>query len=177
MIKNIKVLVLGDSYSGKTTLIKKMVGQSIKNINITLGIDFFQKKSKDTLIQMYDAGGNAEIFKMISTYLRNVDLIILTYDLNNNNNYKSICKWLDIINIFSKPILLIGNKKDLKNYTPKIPKDILDKHNILGHEEISCFNSFDYLLILNFLEKFLENKYIDKKNDEKNNLSCLPIYF
>ena len=131
MINNIKVLIIGDSYSGKTTLIKKIIGQPIKNINITLGIDFFQKKSKDTLIQMYDAGGNDQIFKIISTYLKNVDLIILTYDLNNNNNFKSICKWLDIIKIYSKPILLIGNKKELKNYTPKIPKTILDTMEII----------------------------------------------
>jgi len=167
MINNIKVLILGDSYSGKTTLIHKIIGQPIKNINVTLGIDFFQKKNNNNLIQIYDAGGNRDLFNIISVYLKNIDLIILIYDLNSVHNNKSIRKWFDIIKNYSKPILLIGNKKELKNYTPKIPKEILDKHNIIGHEEISCFNENDYHIILEYIDNFFKNKFINTESEEE----------
>ena len=44
MTNNVKVLILGDSASGKTTLVKKIMNEPIENIYITFGVDFFQKK-------------------------------------------------------------------------------------------------------------------------------------
>jgi small GTP-binding protein len=178
MTNNVKVLILGDSASGKTTLVKRIMNEPIENIYITFGVDFFQKKNKDTLVQMYDAGGNNKLFDIISIYLKNIDIIILTYDVSNRKNFKSIDKWINNIKCYSKPILLIGNKKDSgKNYIPKIPKDILDMHNIIGHEIISCFNNYDYHVILEHIDNFSKNKYCKSESDEEDCFKCCFNYF
>lgn len=162
-----KILVIGDGTSGKSSILHRYIDNKFyHNYISTIGVDFKIKmlniSNKLIKFQIWDTAGQ-ERFKAITTaYYRGVNGILLVYDVSNRETFNNIDIWIDDINKFAPPdvlILLVGNKSDTVKRQVKIEEGI-NKANELNipfietsaKDNINIKKAFDLLaekLILN----------------------------
>ena len=122
-MKNYNIITIGDSNSGKTSLVsyyinnKTIVGQ----VNSTIGVDFFTKKLKIKQavksFTFYDTSGSERFHTMVASYYKNADGVLLLFDLTNEESFAHVKDWADTLlkykNLEEISLLLVGNKCDL----------------------------------------------------------------
>ena len=128
-----KVILIGNTAVGKTSLFKKLTTGNFTEKNIsTIGMD---KKSlpveieinennkivkKNIEISLVDTAGQERFRSITKGYFKESDGVLLLYDVTNKNSFKNIELWINSIHESlgnqknSKYIIiLIGNKIDL----------------------------------------------------------------
>lgn len=117
----IKLLTIGDSGVGKTSLLIRYANNSFSPTFITtIGIDVKMKHveidGKKIRLQIWDTAGQ-ERFKTITTsYFRGAQGILMVYDVTERHTFDSILTWMRQIKKFGDQNvdkLLIGNKCDM----------------------------------------------------------------
>ena len=116
-----KVLLLGNSDVGKSSLILRYVDQVWSDTFVpTIGVDFKVKTleidNKQIKMQIWDTAGQERFRNVISSYFRGSHGIFLIYDITNRDSFKNLENWLiEIEKNASQNVLkiLIGNKSDL----------------------------------------------------------------
>ena len=138
----LKILVLGDSSVGKTSILLRFCeGKYDPESLTTVGVDYKKKyirrNNKNIRLNIIDTAGQ-ERFKAIAKNLfKKADGIIIMYDISNIKTFHNIKNWLDNIkdNVdFSKIGLVIaGNKIDLndkREVDENMRKNLEEKHKI-----------------------------------------------
>ncbi len=118
-----KVLLLGNSDVGKSSLILRYVDQIWNEVFVpTIGVDFKVKTleidNKNIKMQIWDTAGEERFRNVISSYFKGSHGILLVYDITNKDSFKNLENWLiEIEKNASENVLkiLIGNKNDLDN--------------------------------------------------------------
>lgn len=120
---NIKVAVIGEWSTGKTSLVERMVHGRWKTCqSSTIGCAFYslRKMSKfgiPVVYQIWDTAGQERYRSLTSMYYRNADIVIICFDLSDIRSYRSIEYWVTQVreNDFrtDRLIYLIANKCDL----------------------------------------------------------------
>ena len=182
-----KILVIGDSFVGKTSLIRRFSDDIfIENDFLSIGIDFILKKKEidDKLIkvQVWDPCiGNDRFWNLRTLFYRGTLGIIITYDITDEQKFINLRIWIDKI-ILQAPIdtrlMLVGNKCDLSNerkVTEEEGKKLADEFGMLFFETSAKtgYNvnfAFETLIgdIIKHYKKFEERKIKLKKDDTKN---------
>lgn len=125
-----------------------------------------------------DTAGQERFTSIVNLYFKNIQFIVLVYDLSDNTNMNGIKKWLDIAKVKTNnmPILLVGNKIDFnKLHIHNITQEMISDYNIIGHLKISCLNNTDFKDVQNYLITYgisdsqLNNNIINIKNDNSKN--------
>ena len=120
---DIKIITLGDSHVGKTSLIIKYIenkfsttfvttmGFDIKNKQITL------KDGTEAKLMIFDTAGQERFKSLAENYIKKANGILLVYDISEKQSFQNIENWMDSIkeNSNELPIILIGNKSDLND--------------------------------------------------------------
>jgi len=145
-----KIILIGDSKVGKSSLFNKLNNITHLETTTTIGVDFctFTKtiNGKRIKICLWDTAGQEKFKVLIRSYFREVAGIILMFDLTNNSSFENIKEWMKIINAENNcdhehPILLLGNKTDKQDrnvYSEHIVK-ICETNNMV-YKGISCKN-------------------------------------
>ena len=145
---NIRILTLGESGVGKTTLILNYINPDIKNNNLekknpTIGVDY-QKKlitldNTNINVEIWDTAGQEKFKNITRQYYNGANGVILVFDISDKQSFEKINLWIkdlsDRIDLNNICLILIGNKTDLD-----------DKREI-SVEEAQNFaeeNNFDY---------------------------------
>ena len=135
---NFKVLLLGNSGVGKSSLLLRFVDMTFNETFIsTLGVDFKVKtmeiEDKNVKMQIWDTAGQERFRNIISSYFKGCHGILLLYDITNKESFKNLGYWLHEIeaNANQKVLkILIGNKNDLeeeRQISVKEGQDFADK--------------------------------------------------
>jgi len=130
--QSIKCVILGDSGIGKTSIIKKYNSINVSSSNeSTLGAIYWElfykyDEEKNIRINFWDTAGQERYNSLIPMYVRECDIILLTFDLTNYESFKNLSKWYNfVLNNYDNPkIIIIGNKVDLKSHCIVSDKDI-----------------------------------------------------
>ena len=120
---HIKILVLGESGVGKTSLLLRYCEDDYSNNHLpTIGVDFKIKsisiKDKKYKLQIWDTAGQERFQKITKTYYRSSNGVILTYDITDINSFNKLRHWIKEIdeaapeNVIK---ILVGNKCDVEN--------------------------------------------------------------
>ena len=123
-IPEAKIITLGDSRVGKSSLIMKFIDNRFTiNYLSTIGFDLKQKLIKldngqEVKLIIYDTAGQ-ERFKSIATnYIKKANGILLIYDISEKITFNNIENWVEDIQDETEeklPIVLVGNKCDLRD--------------------------------------------------------------
>ena len=129
--KEQKIVVIGLSNAGKTTILRKFGGQigikDLANLTPTKGVQRKEIVTSDMALILWDFGGQEEYRDVYLSnpekYFLKVDLVIYVIDLQDSDNYeKSINYFKQILEVFNKleenPYILIFIHKfdpDVKN--------------------------------------------------------------
>ena len=120
-IPQIKLILLGDSGVGKSSIIKRYMEDSFEdNITSTLGSSFLEKtvnvKGKKVKIEVWDTAGQEEFRSVTKIFVKNSKIIILVYNVTDKNSFDGLNYCYDFIQkeLGQNVILgLAGNKTDL----------------------------------------------------------------
>ena len=143
----LKILILGDSGVGKTSILIKYINNKFDESHIaTIGVDYMDKtikyKNINIKLQIWDTSGQEKFRSIARNFYRNSDAIFIVFDLNNKDTYDSIKQWINDVEEYCPNIkkILLGNKSDLeKNVSEEIIKNFA-KENNLQYFETSAKN-------------------------------------
>ena len=119
--EGIKVILVGESGTGKTSLINVSVGLPFQDkIESTSSSSFFQKaitiESKQYALNLWDTIGQEKFHSLTKIFIKDSKIVILVYDITRMESFKELNFWYKMIHdILGDDVVLgiCGNKQDL----------------------------------------------------------------
>ena len=119
--EKVKLMIIGDSSVGKSSLLKKYCKNEFSNSYITtVGIDFQVKiltiNNIKIKIQIWDTAGEERYRVVAKNYFNTSDGFIIMYDITNRESFDSVSNWVEQIKESTpnyKKSVIFGNKSDL----------------------------------------------------------------
>ena len=116
-----KLLLIGDSGAGKTSLLLRYANDTFSSTFIsTISVDFEIRKieldGKTIKLQIWDTAGQERFGKMKSPYYRGAHGIIVVFDVTDQESFSNVKQWLHEIDRYAPSNvkkLLVANKIDL----------------------------------------------------------------
>jgi Ras-related protein Rab-1A len=136
-----KVLLVGNSGVGKSTLVERYVDDKFNELHLaTIGVDFKIKTlfldDKIVKLQIWDTAGQERFRSITTSYYRGAHGIFIVYDVTNRTSFNDVKNWIreaGIFHILPKNILLVGNKID---YVSK--RQVSTEEGIQLSESLGC---------------------------------------
>ncbi|MHA1836168.1 MAG: Rab family GTPase [Candidatus Odinarchaeia archaeon] len=118
-----KVLLLGDSAVGKTTLVNRFIqGKFSSDYKMTIGVDIMSKNinlnGNEVVLSIWDIAGQDRFRSFRSVFYRGASGALLIFDLTRTSSFENLTNWIDELHSYTKvgiPKIIIGNKLDLVN--------------------------------------------------------------
>jgi len=154
---DLKIIILGNSGTGKTSLCKKWIGEERESIKPTIITEYSSKiyiyNDKAYRIQLWDIGGQDKSREIAKVFSKDSHGCILVSDVNNNQSLEDTIGWKSTIEDDCKfvdgekiPFLLLRNKID--TIKSEKEKESLEKETKIFSEE----NEFDLYGLTSALE-------------------------
>ena len=118
-----KIMVLGESKVGKTSLIKRFTKNVFGGVYLTtVGMDFQDKiieiEDKKVRLQIWDTAGQERFRNVTKSYFQSSQGFVLVYDITDRESFEKLNFWVDNIKNNAPEnakFILVGNKCDLAN--------------------------------------------------------------
>ena len=173
-----KIIFVGDSGVGKTTLINRINNEEFKDLNeSSVGIDYYSKNIKfggeELTLQIWDTAGQEKYRGLIPTYARNAVLAFIIYDISSKKSFENLTEWINYLNSIEKmPMIICGNKIDLDLFERQVTKEegeeFAKKNNVVFFEVSAKTNeNMNYMLY----RSIAELPYFEDKNKNKDKLT------
>lgn len=180
--KSLKVIILGDSSVGKSSLINRIKNNKFQELPSTLSIEYHSyitSVNNYTLrMQLWDTAGQEKFNAIISNYYKGTDVGIFLYSIDNEKSFNNIKNWYQNLKENNENTLniLIGNKRDVENeeggrvVAYEKAEKFAEDNKFYAFREITC-KSKEKDELDNILEIFDEiGKYFyDQNKENKNN--------
>ncbi|XP_064388036.1 ras-related protein Rab-10-like [Halichondria panicea] len=125
-----KVLVLGNTSVGKSTLIRlySSGGEHPGKMLPTVGVDFtdviVNVRGTKVKLRIWDTAGQERFHTFTKQFFRGAHGIILVYDITSLESFQTLLKWIQTIHdtgLSGVSMVIVGNKSDLRE-SRKVPK-------------------------------------------------------
>ncbi|KAJ4911587.1 Ras-related protein RABC2a [Raphanus sativus] len=116
-----KILLIGDSGVGKSSLLVSFISNAVEDLAPTIGVDFKIKQltvgDKRLKLTIWDTAGQERFRTLTSSYYRGAQGIILVYDVTRRETFTNLVDvWSKEIELYSTNqncvTMLVGNKVD-----------------------------------------------------------------
>ncbi|GMI84753.1 ARABIDOPSIS THALIANA RAB GTPASE HOMOLOG C2A, RAB GTPase homolog C2A [Hibiscus trionum] len=116
-----KILLIGDSGVGKSSLLVSFISASAEDLAPTIGVDFKIKLltvgGKRLKLTIWDTAGQERFRTLTSSYYRGAQGIILVYDVTRRETFTNLSNvWANEVDLYSTNQecvkMLVGNKVD-----------------------------------------------------------------
>jgi small GTP-binding protein len=184
--EEIKVILVGETATGKTSLINTSVGLEFQDKTYSTQINSISKKkitvkNKKYCINLWDTIGQEQFRSLTKIFMKDSKIVIFVYDITRNNTFKQIKEfWYESTKseLGDAPVMaVIGNKEDLY-YESEVSDDEVEKfakENNLLFRLTSAKNPNNFNSFLEELVKIYIKKSINVKNDESDD-SILKLH-
>jgi Ras-related protein Rab-6A len=114
-----RIVFLGDSGVGKTSLISKLVDANAGVASeATIGIDFVATNAATPAgplrLQIWDTAGQEQFRSLIPSYLRGSSIAVLVYAVDSRESFEALPRWVHFLEEVAAPRLIVAaNKTDL----------------------------------------------------------------
>lgn len=119
-----KVVILGDSGVGKTSILFRYIFDKFDNSNLpTLGASFKSKtiplpsENSQIKLNLWDTAGQEKFKSLTRMYYQEAEAAIIVYDTTFRESFESAKNWVQDLrenaNVPDVLIVLVGNKCDL----------------------------------------------------------------
>ena len=142
---NLKILLVGDSSVGKTTLLLKYVDGKFSDSHITtIGVEYKDKpiilNNRNINLQIWDTSGQERYRSITKNFYRNADGILFVYDVTREETFTHIKDWLISSDECDKDFkkIIVGNKIDLERVVSKEKMENFGKAKNMKCYEVSA---------------------------------------
>ena len=182
-IYQLRIILIGDSNVGKTSLVNRFMGYDFEsNYKCTISADFKIKSISISSeigaeLTVWDTCGQERFRSMTRQYFKDAQGIVLVYDVGELESFNNLSVWLkEIKNNSNKDpeIVLVGNKIDLEDR--KVTKEkgmrFAEKNNLIyvetsSKEGINVDSPFEKLATA-LVNKIKENPEYNLNKNEGN---------
>ncbi|KAH7855977.1 hypothetical protein Vadar_031211 [Vaccinium darrowii] len=119
-----KILLIGDSGVGKSSLLVSFISNSVEDLAPTIGVDFKIKQltvgGRRLKLTIWDTAGQEKFRTLTSSYYRGAQGIILVYDVRRRETFTNLSDvWAKELELNSTNPdcvkMLVGNKVDIES--------------------------------------------------------------
>ena len=136
-----KICLLGEVAVGKTSLIHRFLQNTFSGeYKKTIGVNLLKKvmifdEYGEVSAQIWDLGGEESFKSLRDMYLEGAHGALIVYDVTNRISFEKLNEWIDSFRKArgNRPLILIGNKSDLKDIVridEKEARDFKENTNI-----------------------------------------------
>jgi small GTP-binding protein len=143
---SIKIILIGDSNVGKTSLIQRYMRDEFTDYQFqTIGVDFVYRdyvyEGESYGIYIWDTAGQEKFQSMVSQFYRGSNGAVLCFDICNRETFESVPKWITEIRKGNPDIdiILCGTKCDLD---PQISVETASTLSDVTHNHHTRNNSY-----------------------------------
>ncbi|CAH8370609.1 unnamed protein product [Eruca vesicaria subsp. sativa] len=146
-----KLVIVGEGGTGKTTFVKRhLTGEFEKKYEPTIGVevhplDFFTNRG---MIRFYcwDTAGQEKHGGLREGYYINSQCAVIMFDVTSRITYEKVPSWhRDLFRTCENiPVVLCGNKVDVKNRTVKAKQVTFHRKKNLQYYEISAKSNYNF---------------------------------
>lgn len=145
MNSNVKMVLLGQSSTGKTTIVHRLYYNNyLEKTESTVGAQFSVLNYDDLKVQVWDTAGQERFTSLIPMYYRDSDIILIVYDFSNMISIDKVEFYLDTISSNLNKnhyILIVGNKLDLVDEQKAgLVMDLINGIISKTNKNIECIN-------------------------------------
>ena len=165
----IKVILVGESFTGKTSLINTAMGlKFVEGVEAsTSAASFVTKKvkigEKTFLVNLWDTIGQEKYRSLTKIFIKDSKIVIFVYDITNKQSFKELDFWFKTIQdvLGDEPVIgIAGNKKDLV-MKEEVPEEEAQKFADDKNVPLKLTSAKNPLSFNSFLEDLIK-KYIEK---------------
>jgi len=165
----IKILIVGDTCTGKSCILTRYVNESfIESQLATIGVDFSIKtielENKTIKLQIWDTAGQEKFRTIVTSYYRGSNAVILTYSITSKESFDNIIDWNNDCSKYAPNNIckiLVATKTDLEKNRIVTKKEGHELAKQLGVEfvEISSKANANVDLVFEMLAKNVLKSY------------------
>ena len=176
----VKCVLLGNTGVGKTTFCGLFANNELDpNISSTIGVGFASRtiildNKQEIIIQLWDTAGSIRFHNIIQSYLRDVYIAFLIFDMTNRQSFEDLKIWKDKLDETCKHDLIpkyviIGTKTDVKGYEIGLNEleDLALEWNCKSFT-ISCMSMNSSDIIYRIFYKTIEDFHTEMIEADKN---------
>ena len=172
---SLKILLIGDSQVGKTSLLLKYTEHVFPEEHIaTIGVEykdkFILKDNYNIRLQIWDTAGQERFHSITKNIYRNANGVLFVYDITNQESFSNIKNWIKDLQNVGNDIkgVIIGNKLDLEQKRDVSKQDLEEigkKYNMpiletSAKQSINVNEGFE-LLVNELLKGKNENQIVE----------------
>ena len=177
--KEIKVILVGMSGTGKTNIINSLTGQQFtENSFTTTTSSFVDKymsvKNKKYRLEIWDTAGQEKFRSLTKIFIKDAKIVIFVYDITTKKSFEEVDFWVKTVKdiLGTEPVFgLAGNKKDLFQFEQveeeaghEKAKEIGAQFKLTSAKTGSGINDFMQSLLEEYVKKIGD---IDDDDDNK----------
>ena len=175
--KEFKILLLGESDVGKTSIFKRyLFNKYEEKMMSTIGVELETKilnyNNKNYSITLIDTTGQERFKSITKSYYHMGDGFFIVFDLTNEDSLNAIEEWIDSIreNKENPKIIILGNKDDLKKnrISEEIINNQLEKYKNMIFIKTSAKTNHNIKEAIKKMIDLLENNINFEKHREEN---------
>jgi len=146
-----KLILVGDGGTGKTTFVKRhLTGEFEKKYVATMGVEVhplnFHTNYGQIVFNVWDTAGQEKFGGLRDGYYIQGKCAIIMFDVTSRVTYKNVANWhRDLVRVCeSIPIVLCGNKVDIKDRKVKIKQITFHRKKNLQYYDISAKSNYNF---------------------------------
>ena len=177
-----KIVTLGESGIGKTSLINRFTYDTFEILSTTINGEFYNKlldiENKIIIIQLWDICGSERFRRVIPNIYRNASGAVVAYDISDKWSFDQVKTWIEDVKAYSNTeinIVIVGTKCDRldRKVTEEEGKKLADELGVryfetsakTGYNVNEAYNFLIKEIIDNF--KNFEREKVELKKDAK----------
>ena len=142
-IYRFKFIVIGEHEVGKTSLIRRYVDEKFSHdYRTTIGLNILTKEfeffGNEVKLTLWDVGAQKFFKRFRKTYYTGAQAAFIVFDLTRKETFDNVLTWYDELADFlpdaELPVVLVGNKSDLKDQRKVTFKEGAELANKLSEE-------------------------------------------
>ena len=116
-----RIVFIGDTEVGKTSIINRFIKKEFTDQNPTVGASYFtymtSYKDKEILMQIWDTAGQENFRAIGPIYYRRAMAAVAVFDLTRKETLDNLNAWITDYRNYAddKFVIVVGNKQDLED--------------------------------------------------------------